>query len=298
MHRNHQTSKHLGLSFGLALALAACGGGGGSSTPSTPDPVIPPAPANTAPSNVSLVAITAQDSVSLSAVWLPAQDAQTASGQLKYELHVSAPGARPDFEVSASTLKASSVGSTSAQITGLQAGSAYQAVSKAGDSLVFDSAQASPVNAGEVIASSAGDDYVRRVTAVTLKGGKTVLSTKRASVNEVYKQLGLNSTGNRQPVAASVATGRVSAQSLLQRAAAGRSQAAADSGDRKRILAVELGEGAPLGKGPYGWATGATNAIDMLASSRANLNRSTVPCESNLTAVQLNFLSVVAGLLT
>lgn len=77
----------------VAGFLTACGGGG-VSTPAAPEPVVPPA-VNTAPSNVGLVALTAQDGVSLSAVWLPATDVQTASELLKYELHVSDSGAAP-----------------------------------------------------------------------------------------------------------------------------------------------------------------------------------------------------------
>ena len=224
-------------------------------------------------------------------------------------------------------MKTTVIGSTSAQIAGLLAGSSYQAklvaidagglrttstalaaqtsaiasvrnpqqatvvvttapISTAATSLTFDSAQAPQVKAGEIIASSAGDGYLRRVTAVTQKDGKTVLATTAASVNEVYTQLDLNSTVKMRPVAASVATGQVSAQSLLPRGAAGRAQAAAALADtsvpsyvwaeagfsmsggstetsttigRKRIMAVQLGSSAPLGNGTYGWATGATN---------------------------------------
>ena len=315
------------LTLSLALLLTACGGGGGSTA--TPDPVVvlTPPVVNTAPSNVGLVALTAQDSVSLSAVWLPATDGQTASELLTYELHASEAGGSADFAPTAATLKATVIGSTSAQLTGLRAGSSYQVklvaidagglrttspaltgqtsaiasarnglqatviamaapASAAATSLTFDTALAPAVKAGEIIASSTGDGYLRRVTAVTQKDGKTVLSTAAAAVNEVYTQLDLNSTVKMKPVAASVATGQVAAQSLLPGGAAGRAQAAAALGDtrvpsyawaeagfslsggnaeaaasdgRRRIMAVQLGESAPLGNGTYGWATGATS---------------------------------------
>lgn len=318
--------------LGLALlcglmGLSACGGGGESaSTPAPPDIVVPPPAVNTAPNNVALVALTAQDSVSLDAVWLPATDAQTAGPQLSYELHVSAAGGSADFVPSSATLKTTVTGSTSASIGGLAAGSSYQvkliAIDAGGmrtispallgttsalasernpqqstvvamaaplgassTSLEFDSAQAPPVKAGEIIASSVGDGYLRRVTAVTQKDGKTLLSTTRASVNEVYTKLDLTSSVKMQPVAAALATGRVSAQSLLPRAAAatalsatlsaaavpsyhwaqsgftlsGGSSEPADTAGRRRIMAVQLSDSGALGDGTYGWASGATS---------------------------------------
>ena len=303
--------------LGLVAVQAGCGGGGGAAP--VPAPVPPPV-ANTAPSQVSLVALTAQDSVSLSAVWMPAQDAETAAALLKYELHVSAAGGSADFAVSEATLKASVTGATSATLTGLQAGSTYQVKLVAIDAgglrttsaalagqtsaiasarapqqavvvasaaplvvsagaLEFDAAQAPPVKVGEILAGSQGDGYLRRVTAIATKDGRTVLSTTRASVNEVYSQLDLNGTVRMQPVAAAVAQRSVSAKSLLSSSVPAGSQddvpvasyawpdagfslssGAVDAdtgGSRSRILAVQLDASWALGNGSYGWISGA-----------------------------------------
>jgi hypothetical protein len=109
----------------ISGALAGCGGGGSntSTTPGLGEVTQPPAVVNAAPTQVGLLAITSQDSTSLTAAWLPALDDSTPAALIKYQVHA---GTDAAFVPSASTLKFSGTGVNSAQITGLTAGATYQ----------------------------------------------------------------------------------------------------------------------------------------------------------------------------
>ena len=219
-----------------AALLQACGGGGGGD--STPAPV-----ANTAPTNVSLVEVSSAGSTVVTASWLPATDDSTTAANLNYEIHASTDpnfvpsastlklkgaslaSARIDgllpstqytlklvvldkdgLKTVSNSLQVTTSSTPSEQVAGVtvKTMTAGQTLAMTDTSLTL--AAGAPVpNVGEFVASAEGDGYLRKVVAVNVVDGKTVLTTEQAALNEVLQKAELSSSFKIKSVPVEVA---------------------------------------------------------------------------------------------
>ncbi|MBP8111573.1 MAG: fibronectin type III domain-containing protein, partial [Agitococcus sp.] len=218
-----------------AALLQACGGGGGGDSA--------PTAINTAPTNVSLVEASSAGSTVVTASWLPATDDSTTAANLNYEIHASTDpnfvpsastlklkganlaSARIDgllpstqytlklvvldkdgLKTVSNSLQVTTSSTPSEQMAGVtvKTMTAGQTLAMTDTSLTL--AAGAPVpNVGEFVASAEGDGYLRKVVAVNVVDGKTVLTTEQAALNEVLQKAELSSSFKIKSVPVEVA---------------------------------------------------------------------------------------------
>ncbi|HMY29024.1 MAG TPA: fibronectin type III domain-containing protein, partial [Agitococcus sp.] len=218
-----------------AALLQACGGGGGGDSA--------PTATNTAPTNVSLVEASSAGSTVVTASWLPATDDSTTAANLTYEIHASTdtnfvPSAstlklkganlasariegllpstqytlklvvldKDGLKTVSNSLQVTTSSTPSEQMAGVtvKTMTAGQTLAMTDTSLTL--AAGAPVpKVGEFVASAEGDGYLRKVTAVNIVGGQTVLTTEQAALNEVLQKAELSSSFKIKSVPVEVA---------------------------------------------------------------------------------------------
>lgn len=216
-------------------------------------------PDNKPPAMVQLVGVSSISGDSLSAEWLPTTDDQTPATQLLYTLHVSD---TEGFTPSSATAKLTGTAITSGTIQHLSPASRYyvkvaamdnqgleswsneltlttssiqfkrsaanvhvpltgQAPQVTANSISYSSTTAPKV--GEFLVGSTDGGYLRKVTAVNKQGNQITATTEPASLNQVFKDLDINTTIKLEPLPTSTPA-QASIQSMALAARAKKNQ--------------------------------------------------------------------------
>ncbi len=183
------------------------------------------------PEQVNLISVSSSNTDRIQVDWMPANDAQTSHDAIRYFVHVSQ---QSDFQPDATTLAYQATGAVSANILGLQADTEYYVIVVAQDEHGLESwsnrlsvktvetaavqnttpiqvnlaeqitaitdnqitytADAPVPEIGELLVSSSGDGYVKKVVSVTQDNSQTIVQTEPASFAELFEDVEFSTT--------------------------------------------------------------------------------------------------------